>query len=114
MDSGSSTSNAVVTLCTRTQFRSLKVFISTKADDNSAFEATEMLVVQNGSSSGTTAETTYGTVTIGGGAGGSPSAIAAYSTAISSDNVQLTINYNQVGGANKDFTSEIHWIGLAV
>tara|TARA_R100001163_G_scaffold25194_1_gene20726 strand:- start:3788 stop:6619 length:2832 start_codon:yes stop_codon:yes gene_type:complete len=114
VDSGSSTSNAVVTLCTRSQFRSLKVFISTKADDDSAFEATEMLVVQNGSSSGTTAETTYGTVTIGGGAGGSPSAIAAYSTAISSDNVQLTINYNQVGGANKDFTSEIHWIGLAV
>ena len=114
VDSGSTSSNAVVTLCTRTQFRSLKVFVSTKADDNSAFEATEMLVVQNGSSSGTTADTTYGTVTIGGGQSGSPSAIASYSTAISSDNIQLTINYNQVAGADKDFTSEIHWIGLAV
>ena len=114
VDSGSTSSNAVVTLCTRTQFRSLKVFVSTKADDNSAFEATEMLVVQNGSSSGTTADTTYGTVTIGGGQSGSPSAIASYSTGISSDNIQLTINYNQVAGANKDFTSEIHWIGLAV
>ena len=114
VDSGSTSSDAVVTLCTRTQFRSLKVFVSTKADDNSAFEATEMLVVQNGSSSGTTADTTYGTVTIGGGQSGSPSAIASYSTAISSDNIQLTINYNQVAGADKDFTSEIHWIGLAV
>lgn len=114
VDSGSTTSNAVVTLCTRTQFRSLKVFVSSKTDDASAFEATEILVTHNGASGGTVASTAYGTVTIGGGAGGSPSAIASYAVALSGDNLQLTIDYNQVAGANKDFTSNIHWIGLAI
>ena len=114
IDSGSTSSNAVVTLCTRTQFRSLKVFVSSKADDDTAFEATEILVTHNGASGGTVASTTYGTVTIGGGAGGSPAAIAAYAVALSGDNLQLTINYNQVNGSDKDFTTNIHWIGLAI
>ena len=114
VDSGSTASNAVVTLCTRTQFRSLKVFVSSKADDASAFEATEILVTHNGASGGTVASTAYGTVTIGGGAGGSPDAIATYAVALSGDNLQLTIDYQTVGGASKDFTSNIHWIGLAI
>ena len=114
VDSGSTSSNAVVTLCTRTQFRSLKVFVSTKADDNSAFEATEMLIVQNGSSGGTVAKTEYGTVTIGGDPAVAGGAIATYAVALSGDNLQLTIDYQTVSGGNKDFTSEIHWIGLAV
>ena len=88
--------------------------MSSKADDDTAFESTEILVTHNGASSGTVASTAYGTVTIGGGAGGSPSAIASYAVALSGDNLQLTIDYNQVGGANKDFTSNIHWIGLAI
>ena len=117
--SGSSPSDGVLTLCTRTQFRSLKVFVSTKADDSSAYEATEILCVHDGTSSGTVASTTYGTVTIGGGVGGAPSAIAVYSVALSGDNLQLTIDYNLVGGTNaasngKAFTSNVHWIGLAV
>jgi len=105
---GSTTSNAVHTLFTRTQFRGCKLFISTKTtDDDTAFEFTEVAFTHNGQNGGAVYRTAYATVNHG------ADVVGTHTIDINGDNVRLTLNYNQIGGANKNFTTEIAWIGMA-
>ena len=105
---GSSTTNAVHTLFTRTQFRGCKLFISTKTtDDDTGFEFTEVAFTHNGQSGGSVYRTAYATVNHG------ADVVGTHTIDINGDNVRLTLNYNQIGGVNKNFTSEIAWIGMA-
>ena len=105
---GSSSSNAVHTLFTRTQFRGCKLFISTKTtDDDTAFEFTEVAFTHNGQSGGSVYRTAYATVNSG------DDVVGTHTIDINGDNVRLTLNYNQIGGNPKNFTTEIAWIGMA-
>ena len=105
---GSSATNAVHTLFTRTQFRGCKMFISTKTtNDDTAFEFTEVAFTHNGQSGGSVYRTAYATVNHG------ADVVGTHTIDINGDNVRLTLNYNQIGGVNKDFTTEIAWIGMA-
>lgn len=105
---GSSSSNAVHTLFTRTQFRGCKMFISTKTtDDDTAFEFTEVAFTHNGQSSGTVYRTAYATVNHG------ADVVGTHTIDINGDNVRLTLDYNQISGNPKNFTTEIAWIGMA-
>lgn len=105
---GSSTANAVHTLFTRTQFRGCKLFISTKTtDDDTAFEFTEVAFTHNGQSSGTVYRTAYATVNHG------ADVVGTHTIDIDGDNVRLTLNYNQISSSDKNFTTELAWIGMA-
>ena len=105
---GSSTSDAVHTLFTRTQFRGCKLFISTKTtDDDTGFEFTEVAFTHNGQSGGSVYRTAYATVNHG------ADVVGTHTIDINGDNVRLTLNYNQIGGVNKNFTTELAWIGMA-
>jgi hypothetical protein len=105
---GSSTADAVHTLFTRTQFRGCKLFISTKTtDDDTGFEFTEVAFTHNGQSGGSVYRTAYATVNHG------ADVVGTHTIDINGDNVRLTLNYNQIGGVNKNFTTEIAWIGMA-
>ena len=105
---GSSSSNAVHTLFTRTQFRGCKLFISTKTtDDDTGFEFTEVAFTHNGQSGGSVYRTAYATVNHG------ADVVGTHTIDINGDNVRLTLNYNQIGGVDKNFTTEIAWIGMA-
>jgi hypothetical protein len=97
-----------VTLFTRTQFRGCKLFISTKTtDDDTAFEFTEVAFTHNGQSSGTVYRTAYATVNHG------ADVVGTHTIDIDGDNVRLTLNYNQISASNKNFTTELAWIGMA-
>jgi hypothetical protein len=106
---GTSNNTTTVSICTPAQFRSIEVLVSSKATDDSAFEATKVLVIHDSTngSTGNTAITTYGTINDG-------DTVATYGASISGGNVNLTISYLQIGGGNKTFATEIAWIGLKI
>jgi len=106
---GASGATTTVALCTPAQFRSIEVLVSSKATDNSAFEATKVLIIHDSTdgSSGNANRTSYGTINDG-------DTVATYGASIAGGNVNLTISYLQIGGANKNFVTEIAWIGVKV
>ena len=106
---GSSGSTTTVALCTPAQFRTVKLIVSTKATDNSAFEATETLIIHDSTdgSTGNVSHTTFATVNDG-------DACATYDATISGGNLNLTLAYVTVGGASKNFVTEVYWVGLKV
>lgn len=106
---GTSGNTTTVGICTPAQFRSIEVLVSSKATDDTAFEATKVLIIHDSTdgSTGNTAITTYGTINDG-------DTVATYGASIAGSQVNLTISYLQIGGGNKTFATEIAWIGLKI
>ena len=106
---GSSGNTTTVELCTPAQFRSVEVLVSSKATDNTAFEATKVLIIHDSTdgSTGNPSKTSYGTINDG-------DTVATYGASIAGGKLNLTISYLNIGGNSKNFATEIAWIGLKV
>jgi hypothetical protein len=109
--SNSSTGVVQIPICPKGDFRAVEALLSTyNSTDNANFETTKILIIHDGTNSH---HTVYGTITDA----NSNTATHTYDVTIpgsggNQDKICITIDYAQIGGANKDFVTKISWIGV--
>ena len=101
--SGSSGTNYVKNICHINDFRGLKLFISTEETNGAGYEVQEILMTHNSTQ---VFSTKYATVNHG------AACVNSYTLSIANSQVMLTIDYAQLGSADKNFTTKINFIGL--